>query len=47
MKFGLSSRLFILGGPAEMMPEEGLSRSQRHQLAALEVSLLACAVMFV
>ena len=37
LKFGQSSRLFIIGGPAELMPEEGLSRAQRHHLRALEV----------
>ena len=40
LKFGQSSRMFILGGPAELMPEEGLSRPQRQHLAALEVQLL-------
>lgn len=29
--------MFILGGPSELMPEEGLSKTQRRQLAALEV----------
>ena len=37
MRFGESSRLYVLGGPAELMPEEGPSREQRQQAAALEV----------
>lgn len=37
MRFGQSSRMFILGGPPEFMPEEGLSREERHRLAAMEV----------
>ena len=37
IKLGQSSRLFILGGPQELMPEEGLSRQQRKALAAMEV----------
>lgn len=44
MRFGESSRLYVLGGPAELMPEEGPSREQRQQAAALEVraSLPSC-----
>ncbi|GIL63581.1 hypothetical protein Vafri_17621 [Volvox africanus] len=38
LRFGSSSRLYILGGPAELMPPEGLSRDQRRQLATLEAS---------
>ena len=37
IKFGRSSRTYILGGPSEMMPAEGLTRAQRTQLAAVEV----------
>jgi hypothetical protein len=45
VRFGRSSRTYILGGPAELLPEEGLSRDQRRQLAALEARrrpLLSC-----
>ena len=38
IKLGQSSRTFILGGPQDLMPEEGLSRQQRKALAAMEVS---------
>ena len=40
IKFGLSTRLYLFGGPEELRPAEGLSKLQRRQLAALEV----CAV---
>ncbi|KAK9810824.1 hypothetical protein WJX73_010298 [Symbiochloris irregularis] len=36
LKLGQSTRVLILQGPADLMPEEGLSRMQRHTLAALE-----------
>ena len=36
-KLGQSSRLYVLCGPAELMPEEGLSKAQRQQLRALQV----------
>lgn len=36
VKFGLSTRLYLFGGPEELRPEEGLSKLQRRQLAALE-----------
>lgn len=39
MKFGLSTRLYLFGGPEELRPEEGLSKQQKKQLAALEVML--------
>ncbi|GFR41935.1 hypothetical protein Agub_g2728, partial [Astrephomene gubernaculifera] len=39
VRFGASSRLYLLGGPAELLPPEGLSREQRRQLAALEASM--------
>lgn len=35
-KLGQSSRLYILGGPPELMPEEGLSKAQRQQMRALQ-----------
>ena len=38
LRFGTSSRIHVLGGPADLMPPEGLSREQRRQLAALEAS---------
>ena len=38
MRFGLSTRLYLFGGPEELRPEEGLSKLQRRQLAALEVN---------
>ena len=38
MKFGLSTRLYLFGGPEELRPAEGLSKLQRRQLAALEVT---------
>ena len=36
-KLGQSSRLYLLGGPEQMMPEEGLSREQRKQLRIMQV----------
>eukprot|EP00887_Chlorella_sp_A99_P004998 scaffold4.g4998.t1 len=36
VKFGESTRLYLLGGPQELMPDEGPSRQQRCQLAALD-----------
>lgn len=36
VKFGQSSRLFLLCGPDELLPEEGLTRSQKAQLAQME-----------
>jgi len=36
LRFGQSSRLFLLCGPEELLPEEGLTRSQKAQLAQLE-----------
>jgi len=35
IRFGESSRLHLLGGPSELLPEEGLNREQRRQAAAL------------
>ena len=37
IRFGLSTRLYLFGGPEELRPAEGLSKLQRRQLAALEV----------
>ena len=36
-KFGRSTRMYILGGPAELMPEEGLTKKQAQEVKALEV----------
>lgn len=36
LKFGQSSRAFILSGALELMPEEGFSREERRRLRALE-----------
>ncbi len=36
-KFGRSTRMYILGGPEELRPEQGLTRDQRRTAAALEV----------
>ena len=36
IRFGQSSRQYILTGSPEFMPEEGPSREQRRQVAALE-----------
>ena len=37
-KFGRSTRMYILGGPADLMPEEGLTKKQAREVKALEVS---------
>ena len=37
-KFGRSTRMYILGGPADLMPEEGLTKKQAQEVKALEVS---------
>lgn len=37
VRFGQSSRMFLVSGPQELMPEEGLSKRQQHQLRVLEV----------
>jgi hypothetical protein len=36
--FGQSSRMFVLTGPAELMPQEGLNKQQRKQLQLLEAA---------
>ena len=38
MRFGLSTRVYLFGGPEELRPEEGLSKLQKRQLVALEVT---------
>lgn len=38
LRFGESSRLYVLGGPKELMPEEGPSKEDRMKQAALKVS---------
>ncbi|GAQ91101.1 hypothetical protein KFL_007270080 [Klebsormidium nitens] len=38
LKFGQSSRLYVFQGPAELMPEEGLSRAEKQQLKRLEAA---------
>lgn len=37
-KFGRSHRMHILGGPADLMPEEGLNKKQTQDMKALEAS---------
>jgi hypothetical protein len=36
LRFGTSSRLYVVGGPEELRPEEGLTASAKAKLAALE-----------
>ena len=36
-KFGRSTRMYILGGPANLMPEEGLTKKQAQEVKVLEV----------
>ena len=43
IKFGLSTRLYLFGGPEELRPAEGLTKVQKRQLAALEVWVQPCA----
>jgi hypothetical protein len=38
IRFGQSSRLYVLTGPAELMPQEGLSKQQQKQLKLLEAA---------
>ncbi len=46
IRFGLSTRLYLFGGPEELRPAEGLSKLQKKQLAALEVKQpTACALV--
>jgi hypothetical protein len=40
VRFGQSSRVYLFGGPQELLPEEGISRMQRQQLAAIAVRTL-------
>ncbi|KAG1652378.1 hypothetical protein FOA52_007231, partial [Chlamydomonas sp. UWO 241] len=37
-KMGQSSRIYVFSGPSDLMPEEGLSRAQKKQLAQMEYS---------
>lgn len=37
-RFGRSTRMYILGGPADLMPQEGLTKKQIQQMKALEAS---------
>ena len=39
-KFGRSTRMYILGGPTELMPEEGLTKKQMLAMKALEARTL-------
>jgi pSer/pThr/pTyr-binding forkhead associated (FHA) protein len=38
LRFGQSTRVYVLCGPAALMPEEGLSRAERQQLRVLEAA---------
>jgi len=38
LKFGHSNRIYLLCGPDELLPEEGLTKSQKAQLAQMEYS---------
>jgi len=40
-RLGQSTRLYVVGGPEQMMPEEGLSREQRKQLRVMQVTCAA------
>ena len=42
IRFGLSTRLYLFGGPEDLRPAEGLSKLQKKQLAALEVRNSHC-----
>lgn len=42
IKFGQSTRMYVFCGPAELMPEEGLTRDQKRHLATLEVAPPLC-----
>ena len=39
VRFGESTRLFVLEGPTELMPDEGPSREDKMKAAALKVCL--------
>ena len=45
LRFGESSRTYVLGGPAELMPDEGPSRLDRLKAAALKVRVQAVRVV--
>ena len=38
-RFGQSSRFYVFNGPEDLMPQEGLNRSQRRLAAKLEAAL--------
>eukprot|EP00879_Flechtneria_rotunda_P006998 GHRR01007347.1.p1 GENE.GHRR01007347.1~~GHRR01007347.1.p1 ORF type:complete len:746 (+),score=339.15 GHRR01007347.1:207-2444(+) len=38
IRFGQSSRMYVLSGPADLMPEEGLNKQQKQQLAMLKAA---------
>ena len=38
LRFGQSTRVYVLCGPAALMPEEGLSKAERQQLRVLEAA---------
>ena len=40
-RLGQSTRLYVVGGPEQMMPEEGLSREQHKQLRVMQVTCAA------
>ena len=41
LRFGQSSRVYVLTGPQALLPEEGLSKAERQQLRALEAAAAA------
>lgn len=41
-RFGQSSRMYVLTGPQDLMPQEGLSKQQKKQLAMLEAAQVGC-----
>jgi hypothetical protein len=47
IRFGHSSRLYVLTGPAELMPQEGLSKQQKQQLKLLEAAQVRASVISV
>jgi hypothetical protein len=38
VRFGQSTRMYVLTGPSELMPAEGLNKQQKKQLALLEAA---------
>jgi hypothetical protein len=41
LRFGQSSRVYVLTGPQALLPEEGLSKAERQQLRSLEAAAAA------